>query len=70
MWYIYTISIQNDKTDIDGDKFIVVNEDPSIFFGGCSVDENSLINSRWINPDTNDSMDDKLRTYQIVCEKM
>lgn len=81
-WYqkitLLTISIKcdiyiplqyNDKTDIDKEKFLVVYEELNRLFGGCSVDDNSLISGRWINPETNESMDDKLRPYQIVCEK-
>lgn len=59
----------NDKRDIEKEKFILVYEELSNHFGGCSVDENSLINGRWINPETNEAMDDKLRPYQIICEK-
>ncbi len=66
---IYIPLQYNDKTDIDKEKFLVVFEELSRLFGGCSVDDNSLISGRWINPETNESMDDNLRPYQIVCEK-
>ncbi len=59
----------NDKTDIDKEQFLIIYEELSSFFGGCSVDDNSLLSGRWVNPQTNEPMDDKLRPYQIVCEK-
>jgi len=66
---IYITLQYNDKTDVEKEKFLTVFEELGDLFGGCSVDENSLINGRWINPETNEVMDDQLRPYQIVCEK-
>ena len=57
----------NDKTDIDKEQFLIMYEELSSFFGGCSVDDNSLLSGRWVNPETNEPIDDKLRPYQIVC---
>lgn len=66
---IYIPLQYNDKTDVEVEKFDQVFEELTDLFGGCSIDENSLINGRWIDPYSNEAMDDRLRPFQIVCDK-
>ena len=56
----------NNKTPIEKEKFLETFEELSRLFGGCSVDENTIL-GRWI--DNQIPYDDKLRPYQILCEK-